>query len=761
MRFVMFDLSQVGTLGNNRSQTQTRFFAGFVQKHRPAFLALSCVAAAVASPQAQADDCFQTLAQTRDYSLGLPRHAMPLPDGGHVLYLRSGPRDTRLRLYEYDVAGRTERELAAPSAGPEHLSAEEKARRERARMTLTGITDFASSDDGTTLLVTQADRLMTVSLPAGTVAQVPGSGWIAPRLSPDGKFAAVVRDNDLHVLDLAGGQDTQLTHGGTDTLTHGLAEFAAAEELNRADGSWWSPDSQRLVFEEADTSGVEKHFIADPEHPSIQPTEFRYPRAGTANAKTRFGIIARTGGPVTWIDFDSDAFPYVARVIWPKRDHDKGGPLTLVVQNRKETQIAVLAVDEQTGHTRTLLSETDPAWIELSPFESVQGKALPAWLPDGSGFLWASDEHGPNWRLEMHHADGSLDHVITPPGFRYVALNDIDAGSAVITGNPDRLSLGLFRVPLAGGPPMPIAAAPGLHMAAFSDAQHAMFADTMSLANGATGTIVRHADGSAVGELPSQAEPVPAMPQVQYLTAGPQDLDAMVVRPAKFTPGQKYPVVLSVYAGPTFKMVERAPRLSLEDQCLADHGFIVVGVDGRGTPGRDHDFEHATKNDLIDLPLADQVEGLQALGKIVPEMDMAKVGVEGWSFGGYFTAMATIRRPDVFKAGAAGAPVVDFADYDTAYTERYLGTPQDDPAGYKASNVLTYASSLSRPLLIMHGLTDDNVYFENTVKLTQALIAAGKPYRLLLLPGTHLLPDPLLRARVSETRAAFLAEALK
>jgi len=152
---------------------------------------------------------------------------------------------------------------------------------------------------------------------------------------------------------------------------------------------------------------------------------------------------------------------------------------------------------------------------------------------------------------------------------------------------------------------------------------------------------------------------------------------------------------------------------------------------------------------------------LQALGKIVPEMDMARVGVEGWSFGGYFTAMATIRRPDVFKAGAAGAPVVDFADYDTAYTERYLGTPQQDPAGYKASNVLTYAANLSRPLLIMHGLTDDNVYFENTVKLTQALINAGKPYQLLLLPGTHLLPDPLLRARVDEIRAAFLAENLK
>jgi dipeptidyl-peptidase-4 len=718
-------------------------------------LLLAFLAGLGALPAAHAADCFETLAQTRAYSLGMPRHVLPLPDGTHVLYLRSGPHDTKQRFYEYDVASKTERELAAPSAAPEHLSAEEKARRERARMTLSGITDFAVSDDGGTVLVTQGDRLMRVALPSGIVTPVPGAGWIAPRLSPDGSEVAVVRDNDLHVLTLATGRDVQITHGGTDTLTHGLAEFAAAEELDRADGVWWSPDSQALVFEEADSSGVERHYIADPEHPAVPPTEFRYPRAGTANAKVRLGIIGRAGGPVTWIALDAAAWPYVDRVIWPRH-----GKLTLVVQNRAQTREAVLAVDTHTGQTQTLLTESDPAWLALTPFENVPGKALPYWLPDGSGFLWAA-QRGPNWQLELRHADGSLDHTVTQAGFPFVALNDVDKARLVVTGNPDRLSLGLFSVPLAGGAPAPLSASPGLHAGIFADGQHALFADAFSLADGSAGTVLRRADGSAVATLPSQADTPPSIPNVQYLTAGPHDFDAQVVRPADFVAGRKYPVVLSVYAGPTVKIVHRAPRLSFEDQCLANHGFVVVSLDGRGTPGRDHDFEHATKNNLIDLPLADQIEGLQALGKIVPEMDMARVGVEGWSFGGYFTAMATIRRPDVFKAGAAGAPVVDFADYDTAYTERYLGTPQQDPAGYKASNVLTYAANLSRPLLIMHGLTDDNVYFENTVKLTQALINAGKPYRLLLLPGTHLLPDPLLRARVDEIRAAFLAENLK
>ncbi|WP_428375168.1 DPP IV N-terminal domain-containing protein [Lichenicoccus sp.] len=721
--------------------------------------ALLTLAVAAASP-AWAADCFEPLARTRNYTLGLPAHVQPLPDGRNVLYLRSGPEDTRQRLYDYDVARHAERELAAPGAAPEHLSVEEKARRERARMTVTGITDFAVSENGSRVLVSEGDHLSTVALPQGVVTPVTGGGWIAPRLSPDGRFVAVVREHDLHVVALSGGQaatDVQVTQGGSATLTHGVAEFAAAEELDRADGAWWSPDSERLIFEAADTSAVERHFIADPLHPSEPPVEFRYPRAGTANARTRFGLIGRAGGTVTWIDLDQEAWPYVARVIWSKQ-----APPTLVVLNRAQTREAVLAVDPATGHTRTLLTETDPGWIDLAPMEGVPGRELPAWLPDGSGFLWAG-QRGAQWQLELHRADGTLDHAVTPRGFAFLALNDVDAahGSLVVTADPERLSQGLFRVALAGGSPAPLAASPGLHHAAFSPERHDLFTDSVSGADGQAATILRRADGSAVARLPSAAATLPRVPGVQYLRVGAQGLDADVLRPSGFVRGRKYPVVLSVYAGPTVKMVQRAPRLSLENQCLADHGFIVVSLDGRGTPGRDHDFEHATKGDLIDLPLQDQVGGLQALGRRVPEMDMHRVGVEGWSFGGYFTAMATIRRPDIFAAGVAGAPVVDFADYDTAYTERYLGTPQDDPAGYAKSNVLTYAATLSRPLLIMHGLTDDNVYFENTMKLTQALVAAGKPYRLLLLPGTHLLPDPLLRARVNEARAAFLAEELR
>jgi dipeptidyl-peptidase 4 len=705
------------------------------------------------------EPCFQALAATRNYSLGAPRHVLPAPDGKSVFYLRSGPRDTRLGLYQYMLDVRAERTLAKPDQGPEHLSTEEKARRERARMTLTGITDFSLSDDGQLILAAQADQLSAITVTDGTVKKLPGSGWIAPRLSPDGTAFAAVRDNDVHVVDIGNGHDTQLTTGGTDVVTHGLPEFAAAEELERADGIWWSPDNSSLVYEEADSSGVEKHFIADPEHPSVQPVEFRYPRAGTDNAKVRLGIIPRTGGKTTWIDWDWDTFPYVARVVWPKH-----GPLTLVLLTRLQTLEAVFTVDPATGRTTRILSETDPAWVNLNPEDGVAPAAqpLPHWLKDGSDFLWAA-ERGGIWQLELRHTDGSLDHTITPHTLPFVAVDDVDEanGSVVVTARPDRITTAAFRIPLAGGDPQILTPKVGVHDIIAGADQHAILADHFSNADDGAGTAILAADGSVQAMLPNFAELPPHTPNLEFTTAGPLNLDTVIVRPRDFKPGSRLPVVLEVYGGPSFKLVMRNPRALLENQCLADQGFIVISIDGRGTPGRDRDFETATKFDLIDLPLEDQVTGLQALGKRYPEMDMARAGITGWSFGGYFTAMATIRRPDVFKAGVAGAPVVDFADYDTAYTERYLGTPDANPDAYKVSNVLTYAAKLSRPLLIMHGLTDDNVYFQNTVKLTQALIAAGKPYNLLLLPGTHQLPDPKLRARVGETRTEFFEQHLR
>ena len=314
--------------------------------------------------------------------------------------------------------------------------------------------------------------------------------------------------------------------------------------------------------------------------------------------------------------------------VWPAEGH---APLTLVVMNRAETEQRLLTVDLTTGHTATLLRETDPAWINTSPGANWPSAPLPRWLPDGSGFLWASDSSGA-WQLALHHADGSLDHIVTPAALPFLSLEDVDAAhrTATVLLAPDHLDAALYRVPLAGGgAPEPIAAEPGQHAATFNELSHAAFIDHLDGADGRVLTLVRAATGRVLATVPSHAETPPPV-HVQFTTAGVEAFDAAVLRPSAAVAGRRYPVVLSVYAGPGVKTVLRTPRLFGEAQCLADQGFIVAALDGRGTPGRGHDWERATKGDLIDIPLADQVAGLQALATQVPQMDMRHVGVTGW-----------------------------------------------------------------------------------------------------------------------------------
>ena len=333
------------------------------------------------------------------------------------------------------------------------------------------------------------------------------------------------------------------------------------------------------------------------------------------------------------------------------------------------------------------------------------------------------------------------------------------AARPVVEGGRDRLSRQIFEVPLAGGVPKPIAAAPGTNSGAFGD-QHAVLTHAYNLADGSQGVDVLSRDGKKIASLPSVAEAPPFMPKPEHFNVGALAFDALVLKPRDFDPKKKYPVILSVYGGPAAKTVWAAPRQYFQQQCMADRGYIVAVSDNRGTPGHDAAWMRAIKNNAIDIPLADQIDALRGLAKRVPQMDMKRVGVFGWSFGGYFSAMATIRRPDVFAAGVAGAPVVDWQDYDTFYTERYMGLPAENADGYAKSNVLTYAANLQRPLLLVHGVTDDNVHFQNTMQLTLALLKAGKPYELLLLPGTHMLADELLRARETERQMDFFAEHL-
>ncbi len=682
-------------------------------------------------------------AETRGFMLGRPTKAKPTPDGKAVLFLRSQARVPKLRLYEFDAGTGQTRELLTPEmvlkGAEEKLTPEEKARRERMRVSVGGFTDFQLTDDGSQILLSLSGRLYLVRRANGEVRELKtGIGTVLdPKFSPDGKSVGYVRDFDLYVYDLATDKERRITTDGKESLTHGLAEFVAQEEMGRFAGYWWSPDSKFLAYEEADASGVEIWYVADPAKPGQAPLPSYYPRPGKANVKVRLGVVPAAGGETVWVDWDRERFPYLATVRWPK-----GGPLLLAVESRLQQDLELLQADSTTGKTTTLLREHDPAWLNLH-------QEAPRWLKDGSGFLWVGEEGGPN--LQLRNKDGSLVRVLVPAKAGYQGLVDVDpeSGTVVYRASTDPTASELFRVPLAGGEPTRLTKAPGVYAATFAD-QHGLYVLSTVTGDSMPRTTVHKPDGALVGELPSVAEEPPGAPRAEvFKLDGEPGFYGSIVRPRNFDPHKHYPVILDVYGGPGHTKVSLAMNSRLLDQWLADQGFIVVSLDGRGTPGRGRDWERAVSKHFGSVPLDDQVAGLRQLGKRFPEMDLDRVGITGWSFGGYLSALAVLRKPDVFKAAVAGAPVTDWLDYDTHYTERYLGLPDTDDAAYKEGSLLTYAADLKRPLLLIHGTADDNVYFRHTLKLSDALFKAGKDFEVLPLSGlTHMVPDPVVMERL-------------
>lgn len=710
--------------------------------------------------RAENEDFLRQYAETYRFSLGRPRSAQMAPDGSAVLFLRSQPRSFVQDLYEFDCQSGRERVLLTASqilsGGDERLSAEEKALRERLRLAAQGVARFDLSDDGTKVLVPLSNRLFVVERESGKGAEVKSSATgfpFDPSLSPDGQRLACVRNGEIYVTDLSSGEERQITRGAGGTITNGAAEFVAQEEMNRVHGYWWSPDSRWIAYQQTDTAGMETFHILDPLHPQREPSISPYPRTGTKNASVRLAIVPVAGGESRWIDWNHEKYPYLAQVAWQDT-----GPLTILVQNRRQTEEILYAVEEQTGALAELLQETDPAWINLA-------SSCPKWLQDGSGFLWLTERTG-EWSLELRSRQGKLVRSLTPKRFGLIDLAGVDdeRNLVYVTASTDPTQQHVYSISLAGGKPKKLTSEPGNHSFSFGKRaggrRSGGYLHSYSLADGRAGTRVCRSDGHVLGELKSVAEE-PAMPKVELLTVGQRAFRAAIVRPRSFVRGVKYPVIVHVYGGPHALTVNSSPRGSVLQQWLADQGFIVVSLDGRGTPRRGRAWERAIKNNLIDIPLADQVAGLQALGEKYAELDLDRVGITGWSFGGYFSAMAAMRRPDMYKAAVAGAPVCDFRDYDTHYTERYMGLPDENRSGYEAANVVTYCKDLSVPLLIIHGTADDNVYFLHSLKMTEALFRAGKKFEFLPLAGfTHMVPDPDVTVRLQTRIAAFFKQHL-
>ncbi len=696
------------------------------------------------------DKLLADAAATFNFRLGIPT-LLAITQDGAVLFRRTPAREFASDLYELAPDGTIKTlasvaELIGETA--EQLSDAEKARRERSRTATRGVVDIDVSEDGQLVMLPLGGMFHLIDRATGTRRVIdPGGAAYDPHLAPDGSAIAFVRDGDLWLV-APGGTPRQLTKH-PEGFEYGVAEFAAMEELGRRRGYWWSPDSKSIAFQRSDARAVGTIYVADARHPEKPPVPFKYPRTGSPNAVVDLGVIAVApghgdGGTPTWVTWDLAKHGYLAAVDWPTR-----GPLTALVLDRNQTDVQLLAIDPATGTSRQLVTEHDDAWINVNV-------GAPRWLDDGSGFVWMTEAPGA-WTLELRDRDGTLTRRLTGPelGLRHVV--GLDATGAIVEASSDPTLQEVYRVPFDGSPPVRLSDGTGF---ASARARHGSIVIETGLAKGGRSIIAITPTGRH--ELPSVAERPRLEPTtvLETVVLGGRTHHVAITRPRAFDPAGHYPVLLKVYAGPHVAMVNASRDGYVMDQWYADAGFIVVRTDGRGTPNRGRAWERAILEDLISVPLEDQVAALQAVGARHRELDLQRVGVFGWSFGGYVAAMAALLRPDVFKAAIAGAPVTDWALYDTAYTERYMKLPEANRAGYQAASVLTHADRLARPLLVIHGITDDNVHFAHTLALIEALYVAGKRAEVITLSATHMVPDPKLNLAREQVQVEFFRQHL-
>ncbi len=696
-------------------------------------------------------------ARTRRFTLGAARTFRVSPDGARVVYLRSkGGTDPVTCLWVMDVASGRERLVADPrelGAAEEDLPPEERARRERVRESAGGVVAYATDAKVTMAVFTLSGHVYLADLtgaglpPRPVPARAPA---LDPHPDPTGHRLAYVSAGALRVTgldasDSAGDRAVADPEGAAD-VTYGVPEFIAAEEMHRRRGYWWSPDGSALLVARVDETPVNRWHIADPAHPEREPVRVAYPAAGTPNADVSLFLFGLDGGSMP-VDTDPDAFPYLVTARW-----QQGRDPLVVVQSRDQRTMRLLRVDPGSGRTEVLHTDTDPHWLEI-----VTG--VPAWTADGR-IVWTGDDDDTR-RLVVAPPGGEFVPV-TPPGLQVRAVLDVD-GDAVLfqaSAEPTEIQLwsyspdGLSRVGegdgIEGG-----TGAGGTTVVVYHGLDH-------------DGGLVRvYRDGAPGTEIASFAEsPALPAPRPVLLSAGSREIRTAVLFPSWHEPGrEKLPVLVDPYGGPGAQRVMKARGVYLTPQWFAEQGFAVVIADGRGTPARGPGWEHAVAGDLADPVLEDQVDALHAAADQFPDLDTDRVAIRGWSFGGYLAALAVLRRPDVFHAAVAGAPVTDWHLYDTHYTERYLGHPDHEEAAYERSSLLNLAEravvSGPRPLLLIHGLADDNVVVAHTLRLSSALLAAGYPHQVLPLSGiTHMASQETVAENMLLLQLDFLRGAL-
>ncbi|WP_327273107.1 S9 family peptidase [Streptomyces sp. NBC_01224] len=694
-------------------------------------------------------------ARTMRFTLGAPRAFTVSPDGERVIFLRSGSGTDRTgRLWVLDLPeGGTpkERVVADPETllggSAERLSAQERARRERSREGSSGIVGYAVDAAAELAAFALSGKVYVAELRAGTARALPVPGpVIDPRPSPDGRRIAYVSKGALRVVGAEGDGDRALAEPEGANISYGLAEFIAAEEMQRSRGFWWSPESDRLLVARVDDSPVQRWWIADPAHPDRRPAEVAYPAAGTPNAEVRLFVVG-LDGTRTEVVWDRVRHPYLAQVHWSSA----GAPLLLVQARDQQSQL-FLAVDTETGTTRTVHVDEDPVWLEIFP-------GVPAWAPDGR-LVRIADEGGARVL-----AVG--DRLLTGAQLQLQAVLDIGESDVLVSASageeaaePEIGESHVYRVNELGVERVSEGA--GVHSAVRAGGVTVLVSHSLERP-GARADVLR--DGKRIATVASHAEEPVLSARVHLTEGGARRIPCAVLLPEGYKESDgPLPVLMDPYGGPHGRRVLAAHNPHLTSQWFADQGFAVVVADGRGTPGRSPGWEKAVKDNTA-LTVDDQIEALHALAGRFP-LDLGRVAIRGWSFGGYLAALAVLRRPDVFHAAVVGAPVTDQRLYDTHYTERYLGDPAKQPEVYAHNSVLTdeglsEAADQVRPMMIIHGLADDNVVVAHSLRLSSALLSAGRPHEVLPLSGvTHMTPQEQVAENLLLLQVDFLKRSL-
>ncbi len=682
------------------------------------------------------------------------------PDGRLVAYLRgkSSNKD-RLDLWAYDIARREHRLLVdsavlEPKERP--LSAEEEQRRERQRTSaLSGIVEYEFSPDSRYLLVPLAGDLYVYDLQATADKAVrrltTGASATDAHFSPRGAYVSFIRGQNLVIYDLAASTERAITHDGGGLISYGTAEFIAQEEMDRSTGYWWSPDETRIAFTRVDESPVAEADRFEIYADSVKVIKQRYPAAGAKNAFVQLFVkpIDRMPGkeaPTVQVDLGTDSDFYLARVNWLP----DSAVLAVQRQSRDQKTLTLLKADATTGTTSELLSEHSDTWVDLHDELTF--------LERSPRFIWASSRSGFK-HLYLYDLTGKLVRQLTEGEWEVLgdsparAIRGVDERNGLVyfMGNAESpLERHLYSLSLNDlrSVPRRITADTGWHDVTMSKDTR-VFLDTFSTPDHPPSLTLRSADGKALAALVPN-DVTPDHPYAPYLAehlptefgtlkaSDGQTLHYQIIKPRNLAPGKQYPVLVDVYGGPGVQQVRKAwpgGPTGFFRQYLAQHGYIVFTLDNRGSAARGVRFKTAIYHHMGSVEVQDQVAGVTFL-KTLPYVDPKRIGVFGWSYGGYMALMCMMQAPEVFAAGIAGAPVTDWHLYDTHYTEQYMGTPQENAAGYAASSVMTYASQLRGPLLIMHGMADDNVLFTNSTTLFKKLQDLNKQFDVMTYPGS-------------------------